>query len=84
MKRKTSKIKKKVVCGGKKHKTNTNDVAKVRKETRFFFKNEWAISLNKQNKGEKTIIFLFLLVLSTLRHYYKMWVQFTSPCSLDQ
>jgi hypothetical protein len=27
---------------------------------------------------------LFLLVLSTLRHYYKMWVQFTSPCSLDQ
>jgi hypothetical protein len=26
------------VCGGKEHKTNTNDVAKVREETRFFFK----------------------------------------------
>jgi len=26
------------VCGGKEHKTNTNDVAKVREETRIFKK----------------------------------------------
>ncbi len=25
-----------------------------------------------------------LLVLRMNNHYYKMWVQFTSPCSLDQ
>jgi len=26
------------VCGGKEHKTNTNDVAKIREETRIVFK----------------------------------------------
>ncbi len=43
------------MCGGKEHKTNTNDVAKIRKETNF---NEWSISLNKQNKGKKNHYFL--------------------------
>ncbi len=35
---KQARSKQKVVCGGKEHKTNTNYVAKVRQETRIFFK----------------------------------------------
>jgi hypothetical protein len=41
----------------------------------------WSLCVCLQIDG---IFFCILILITISNHYYKMWVQFTSPCSLDQ
>jgi hypothetical protein len=41
----------------------------------------WSLCVYLQIDG---IFFCILILITISNHYYKMWVQFISPCSLDQ